>query len=72
MNQLVKDMANIIVAFKVLEQSQPTPIILVLDIKMDFTWKARWVKDGHITVNSLGYPTRTIVERVYNESLCQF
>ena len=51
-----KEMANALVAFKILEDDQPIPVgwqlssgHLVFDIKMDFTRKARWVKDGHKT-----------------------
>jgi len=44
------------VAFKILEDDEVTPVgykkssgHIVWDIKMDFTRKARWVKDGHQT-----------------------
>ena len=49
-------MKQVLVAFEILEDKQPPPIgwtkssgHLVFDIKMDFTRKARWVKDGHRT-----------------------
>ena len=51
-----KEMANVKVAFEILQNEQPVPIgwskssgHLVFDVKMDFTRKARWVKDGHKT-----------------------
>ena len=51
-----KEMKNVVVAFEILEEDQPVPIgwvqssgHLVFDVKMDFTRKARWVKDGHRT-----------------------
>ena len=51
-----KEMPNVKVAIEILEKDQVTPIgwkissgHLVFDVKMDFTRKARWVKDGHKT-----------------------
>lgn len=51
-----KEMANVAVAFEILDPNKPIPIgwekssgHLVFDLKMDFTRKARWVKDGHRT-----------------------
>ena len=51
-----KEMPNVKVAIEILEKDQVTPIgwkissgHLVFDVKMDFTRKARWVKDGHRT-----------------------
>jgi hypothetical protein len=53
-------MANVKVAFEILDTDQPIPIgwkrssgHLIFDIKMDFTQKARWVKDGHRTPTPL-------------------
>ena len=50
------EMTNVKVAFKILEKDKPIPIgwrkssgHLVFNVKMDFTRKARWVKDGHKT-----------------------
>ena len=50
------EMKNVSVAFKILENGDSVPIgwtqssgHLVFDVKMDFTRKARWVKDGHLT-----------------------
>ncbi len=51
---IAKEMYNVSVAFKILEESESIPAgyykssgHLVFDVKMDFTRKARWVKDGH-------------------------
>ena len=45
---------NVGVAFEILEEGQSAPTgwkkasrHLILDVKMDFTRKARWVLDGH-------------------------
>ena len=47
-------MSNVGIAFEILNESKPAPIgwskesgHMVFDVKMDFTWKARWVLDGH-------------------------
>eukprot|EP00956_Cyclotella_meneghiniana_P034439 scaffold104886_cov86-Cyclotella_meneghiniana.AAC.1 len=49
-----KEMFNVSIAFEILEDDQNMPVgwtkssgHLVFDVKMDFTRKARWVKDGH-------------------------
>ena len=51
-----KEMKNVAVAFEILADGTPIPVgwtkssgHLVFDVKMDFTRKARWVKDGHRT-----------------------
>ena len=51
-----KEMCNVSVAFEILEYGQKALVgwkktsgHLIWDIKMDFTRKARWVKDGHRT-----------------------
>ena len=51
-----KEMRNVSVAFRILKRGQKAPVgytrssgHLVFDVKMDFTRKARWVKDGHRT-----------------------
>jgi hypothetical protein len=53
-----KEMTNVSIAFEMLPQGEPAPIgytqssgHLIWDLKMDFTRKARWVKDGHKTPN---------------------
>ena len=57
-NAIDKEMRNVAVAFEILEKGQKAPVgwtkssgHLVFDVKMDFTRKARWVKDGHRTVD---------------------
>ena len=51
-----KEMYNVGVAFKILNDGEAIPVgykkasgHLIFDLKMDFTRKARWVKDGHLT-----------------------
>ena len=51
---IAKEMYNVSIAFKILEDNENLPVgysktsgHLVFDVKMDFTRKARWVKDGH-------------------------
>ena len=51
-----KKMQKLCVPFEILYDSQPNPIgwsrsseYLIFDVKMDFTLKARWVKDGQRT-----------------------
>ena len=53
---LAKEMFEVGVAFKILDDDEAMPVGYekssghnVWDIKMDFTQKARWVKDGHRT-----------------------
>ena len=55
---LGKEMKNVGIAFKILEDDEVVPVgytkssgHLIFDVKMDFTRKARWVKDGHKTPN---------------------
>ena len=50
------EMTNVEVAFKILEDNEHVPPgyrkssgHIIWDLKMDFTRKARWVKDGHRT-----------------------
>ena len=51
-----KEMKNVAVAFEILDADKPIPLgwkkssgHIIFDVKMDFTRKARWVKDGHRT-----------------------
>ena len=51
---LLKEMTNVGIAFEILDKDTPVPVgwkkatvHLIWDVKMDFTWKARWVLDGH-------------------------
>ncbi|KAL7528322.1 hypothetical protein ACHAXR_005938, partial [Thalassiosira sp. AJA248-18] len=53
---LNKEMTNVGIAFKILEKEEALPPgykkssgHIIFDVKMDFTRKARWVKDGHKT-----------------------
>ncbi len=56
MDLLAKEMRNLMIAFEILEPGQKAPPgwykvtgHIIFDVKMDFTMKARWVKDGHKT-----------------------
>ena len=56
MDALHKEMGDLVVAFEMLEHGEKAPPgwykstgHIVWDVKMDFTRKARWVKDGHKT-----------------------
>ena len=56
---LAKDMGNVCVAFEILGPNAKAPPgwykasgHIIFDLKMDFTRKARWVKDGHKTPDS--------------------
>jgi hypothetical protein len=56
---LSKEMGNVCIAFEILGPGMKVPLgwhkasgHLVFDVKMDFTRKARWVKDGHKTPDS--------------------
>ena len=49
------------VAFDILEAHENIPVgwtkasgHLIWDVKMNFTWKARWIKDGYRTADPLG------------------
>ena len=67
---LKKEMKNVGVAFDILEDHQNVPIgwtktsgHLIWDVKMDFTRKARWVKDGHKTADPLSSNYAGVVSR---------
>ena len=56
MEALSNEMGALVVAFEMLEHGQKAPVgwfkstgHIIWDVKMDFTRKARWVKDGHKT-----------------------
>ncbi len=56
---LAKEMGNLMIAFEILEPGQKAPPgwlkatgHIIFDVKMDFTRKARWVKDGYKDSNS--------------------
>jgi len=70
MDLLRKEMGNLIVAFKILDAGQKAPPgwyktsgHIIFDVKMDFTWKARWVKDGHKTPDSTTSSYSGVVSR---------
>ena len=70
MKALAKEMYNVGVAFKILAEGQPAPRgwhkvtgHLVWDVKMDFTHKARWVLDGHKTLDAEGSTYAGVVSR---------
>jgi hypothetical protein len=69
-NALAKEMGNVCVAFKILGPNAKVPpgqhkalCHIVFDVKMDFTWKARWVKDGHKTLDSTTSSFARVVSR---------
>ena len=56
MEALSKEMYNVGVAFKILQEHESIPVgyskssgHIIFDVKMNFTRKARWVKHGHLT-----------------------
>ena len=71
---LKKEMYNVGVAFEILDEGAYAPHgwkqvtrHLVWDVKKDFTRKARWVLDGHKTLDPIGSTYAGMVSR---ESLC--
>lgn len=65
-----KEMANVMVAFEILEDSVVMPVgwtlakvHLVFDVKMDGTFKARLCKDGHLTEDPSGSRYAGVVSR---------
>ena len=59
MDALHKEMGNVMIAFEIKNLGEKAPPgwfkatgHIIWDVKMDFTWKARWVKDGHKTPDS--------------------
>ncbi len=67
---LAKDMGNFCVAFEILGPNAKAPPSwhkalghIVFDVKMDFTQKARWIKDGHKTPDSTTSSFAGIVSR---------
>ena len=70
MDSLRKEMGNLVVAFKILDDGQKAPPgwfktsgHIIFDVKMDFTRKARWVKDGHKTPDSTTSSYAGVVSR---------
>ena len=67
---LKKEMYNVGVAFEILDEGVHAPHgwkqvtrHLVWDVKMDFTRKARWVLDGHKTLDPIGSTYAGVVSR---------
>ena len=65
-----KEMHNVGIAFEILDPDAHVPVgwnkvtgHLVFDIKMDFTRKARWVLDGHLTVDPVCSTYAGVVSR---------
>eukprot|EP00957_Ditylum_brightwellii_P193500 14735146-Ditylum_brightwellii.AAC.1 len=63
-------MLNVGIAFEVYEEGKPASPgwkkvmgHLVCDVKIDFTRKARWVLDGHKTVNPIRSTYAGVVSR---------
>ena len=74
MDGLAKEIFNVGIAFKVLEEKHSVPLgwsqvtgHLVWDVKMDITRNARWVLDGHKTPDPIGSTYAGVVSR---ESVC--
>jgi hypothetical protein len=70
---LAKEMGNVCVAFEILGQNAKAPPgwhkalgHIVFYVKMDFTQKAQWVKDGHKTHDST---TSSFAGRVSHDSI---
>ena len=64
------EMTNVEVAFKILEDNEHVPPgyrkssgHIIWDLKMDFTRKARWVKDGHRTPEPLNSTFAGVLSR---------
>jgi hypothetical protein len=67
---LAKEMGNVCVAFEILGPNGKAPPgwykasgHIIFDLKMDFTRKARWVKDGHKTPDSTTSSFAGVVSR---------
>ena len=65
-----KEMTNIGIAFSIFSEGEKATIgwikaisHLVFDVKMDFTRKARWVKDGHCTRDPTTLACAAVVSR---------
>jgi hypothetical protein len=65
-----KEMLNISIAFEVLLVEQKAPVgskkvtgHFVWDVKMDFTQKAQWVLDSHLTPDPIGLTYTGVVSR---------
>ncbi len=64
------EMSNLACAFRILDKDEPAPVgwtkssgHFVFDVKMDFTRKARWVKDGHRHADPIASTYAGVVSR---------
>jgi hypothetical protein len=71
-DSLTKEMSSVYVAFEILGPNKHAPPgwhqvswHIILDVKMDFTRKALWVKDGHKTPNSTTPSFAGVVSREF-------
>ena len=69
-DSIKKEMKNVRVAFKILEEGekgpvgyQKVPCHLIFDVKMDFTRKARYVAGGHVTKPPSSLTYASVVSR---------
>ena len=67
---ILKEMKNVGIAFTILDLGKKAPPgwtkasgHLVFDIKMEFTWKARWVNDEHRSPNPTTLAYAGVVSR---------
>ena len=67
---IAKEMKNVSIAFDILDEKEHLPpgytkasCHLVFDVKMDFTRKARYVMDGHLTADPKGSTYAGVVSR---------
>ena len=70
MDSLAKEMGNLMIAFEILEPGQKAPPgwykatgHIIFDVKMDFTRKTRWVKDGYKDPDSTTSSCAGVVSR---------
>ena len=70
MDELDKEIKQINLGIDFLEDHQSTPVgfekssgHIIWEVKMDFTRKAQWVKDGHKTEDPLGSNYSGVVSR---------
>ena len=70
MDAILKEMKNVGITFTILDMGKKAPPgwtkpsgHLVFDVKMDFTRKTRWVKDGHRSPNPTTLAYAGVVSR---------
>ena len=69
-NAFQKEMTNISIAFEILDKDTLVPVgwkkvtrYLIWDVKMNFTWKSRWVLDSHCQGQPEGSTYADVVSR---------